>query len=196
MNDTFDFIFRFALFAAVHSILALPVVQDRICRSIPGAFRFYRAAYNLTALVTFAWVMAAWPLSPVLYLVPGTASLLFHAVQAFALVQMARCLSQTGTADFLGIRQWKGESAPHQLITTGCYGRVRHPLYGLSMIFFAFNPLMTVKWLLLALMAAVYFMAGVVVEERRLAREFGEDYRRYRHQVPMFIPRMGRSTRT
>lgn len=192
VNGAFDLVIRFLLFAMLHSVAALPGVQQRIGNVFPRGFRFYRAAYNLVALVTFGWVMAAWPLSPVIYLVPGAGSLAFHAVQAFALLQMIRCVSRTGMADFLGIPHLRREIAAHELVTTGCYGTVRHPLYGLSMVFCLFNPLMTVKWLLFTLMAGGYFVVGAVVEERRLEREFGDAYRSYRRQVPMFIPRMGR----
>jgi protein-S-isoprenylcysteine O-methyltransferase Ste14 len=189
VNGAVDLVIRFLLFAMLHSIAALPGVQQRIGNMFPRGFRFYRAAYNLAALVTFGWVMAAWPLSPVIYLVPGSASLAFHAVQAFTLLQMIRCVSRTGMADFLGIRHPSREDAAHELVTTGCYGTVRHPLYTLAMVFCLFNPLMTVKWLLFTLMAGGYFVMGAVVEERRLEREFGDAYRSYRRQVPMLIPR-------
>lgn len=192
MNGAIDLVIRFLLFAMLHSVAALPGVRQRIGTVFPRGFRFYRAAYNLAALVTIGWVMAAWPLSPVIYLVPGSASLAFHAVQAFALLQMIRCISRTGMAEFLGIRCMKRGDAAHELVTTGCYGTVRHPLYALSMVFCLFNPLMTMKWLLFTLMAGGYFVVGAVVEEQRLEREFGDAYRSYRRQVPMFIPRRGK----
>lgn len=191
MSDLADLILRFLFFALLHSVLALRTLQSALRRLAPRSCRFYRLTYNLVALATFGWVMAAWPLSPVLYVVPGAGSLVFHGLQGLLLVLMGRCAAQTGLGDFLGFRQVRGDTAPPLLVTTGCYGHVRHPLYSLAVLFLLFNPVMTVKWLLLTALSTLYFVIGALVEERRLLEEFGGEYRRYRERVPMFIPHAG-----
>lgn len=183
-----DFIIRLAVFALVHSLLALPVLQGRIAGQFPLLGRFHRLLYNLIALATFFWAMSAWHLSPVLYIVPGAGSLLFHLVQLACLVFLARCAGQTGIGDFLGLKQLRRIAGDRHLVTSGCYARVRHPLYSLSLAFLALNPVMTLKWAILTAFAAAYFAVGARIEERRLCAEFGESYRRYQEQVPMFIP--------
>jgi len=183
-----DFISRLAVFALLHSFLALPALQGRIAGRFPLLGRFYRLFYNLIALATFFWAMAAWNLSPVLYLVPGAGSLLFHLIQLVSLVLLARCASQTGIGDLLGLTQLRRLTGDRHLVTSGCYARVRHPLYSLSLVFLALNPVMTLKWAILTAFAAAYFTVGARIEERRLRAEFGDSYRRYQEQVPMFIP--------
>ncbi len=183
-----DFITRLLVFAVIHSLLALPNLQRRIGKIFPRAGRFYRLIYNFIALVTFFWAMAAWHLSPVLYIVPGAGSLLFHLMQLVCLVSLVRCAAQTGIGDFLGLRQLRGNPGDHRLVTTGCYNRVRHPLYSLALIFLVLNPVMTLKWLILTMFSTVYFVVGARIEERRLVAEFSDSYRRYQERVPMFLP--------
>ncbi|RNC69607.1 MAG: isoprenylcysteine carboxylmethyltransferase family protein [Desulfuromonadales bacterium] len=185
-----DFMIRLVVFALGHSILALPTLQQWVALNSPAIFRFYRLFYNLVAIVTFGWVMVAWPLSPMIYLMPGAWSLLFHFLQLISLIMLARCAAQTGIGDLIGLRQMRGEPPDRHLVTTGCYGRVRHPLYSLSIVFFVLNPVMTLKWLLLMAFSALYFVVGAHVEENRLEKEHGAAYRRYRESVPMFVPKI------
>lgn len=183
-----DFITRLFVFALVHSLLALPKLQGRIGGTFPRVGRFYRLTYNLVALGTFFWAMSAWHLSPVVYIVPGAGSLLFHLLQLICLVLLVRCAAQTGLGHFLGLAQLHGFTGDQQLITTGCYARVRHPLYSLSFLFMVLNPVMTLKWVIFTIFSTGYFVMGARIEERRLLAEFGETYRHYQEQVPMFIP--------
>lgn len=187
-----DFIIRLIVFALIHSLLAFPSLKKRIIQSFPRAGQFYRFTYNLIAVGTFFWAMATWHLSPVLYIVPGASSLLFHLAQLVCLIFLGRCASQTGIGDFLGFDQLRGVADGHHLVTSGCYGRVRHPLYSLSFIFLVLNPVMTLKWLVLTIFSTAYFALGAHFEEKRLIVEFGDSYRHYQEEVPMFFPRLKR----
>lgn len=185
-----DFITRLIIFTLIHSLLALPRLQRGVGAAFPSFTRFYRLLYNGIAVVTFFWAMGTWHLAPVLYIVPGAGSLIFYLMQLICLGLLARCTAQTGMGDFLGLGQLRGIPHKHQLVTTGCYGRVRHPLYSLALLFIVFNPIMTLKWLIFTIYSSIYFIAGAQIEERRLIAEFGEDYRHYQEQVPMFLPKM------
>ena len=112
-----------------------------------------------------------------------------YAAQLAIAVAIFRCVRQTGAGDFLGIRQLRSaDTAPRTLVTSGCYARVRHPLYLYSTLFLLLNPVMTAQWALLTLFSATYFIVGGMIEERRLLNEFGDEYRRYRQRVPFMIP--------
>ena len=188
MNAAMDFTLRFALFALIHSTLATKRLKGAILLRAPKVARFHRIGYNIVALVTCAWLMTAWPLPPVLYVVPGAGSLVFQALQAGILIILVRCLVETGVSDFVGTRSLLEHQPSSNLVTSGCYGRVRHPLYSLTILLMAFNPVMTLKWLLLTVYSGIYFAIGAMMEERRLEEEFGDVYREYRNNVPMFIP--------
>ena len=76
------------------------------------------------------------------------------------------------------------------LVSTGLYGRVRHPQYlGLILVIIAF----LVQWptlltLLLAPLLAVRYIRLAHVEDKELAEKFGENFRQYKEWVPGFVP--------
>jgi protein-S-isoprenylcysteine O-methyltransferase Ste14 len=145
----------------------------------------------MVSLLLFAWVMAAFRNVTVLYVVPGVWSLVLYFVQMVILIILAACVRQTGAAEFLGIREQTrdGVKAP-RLVTEGWYRVVRHPLYLFSMLFLFSNPVMSSRWFALTLVSAVYFLAGALLEEKRLLLEFGNEYMAYKRTVPFLIPRI------
>lgn len=189
MHDAAIFISRFLIFAAVHSLLAIPLVKKFLTgRTQPGHWA-YRLIYNLTSLAMFGWVMASYRNTPVIYVVPGAWSLAMYLLQGILLAALVCCVRQTGTADFLGLPLKEGaQSNSNRLVTGGCYGVVRHPLYLISMLFLLFNPVITTRWLILSALSSVYFIVGALVEERRLLTEHGEQYQAYQLTVPFLIP--------
>lgn len=82
------------------------------------------------------------------------------------------------------------------LAATGVYSYIRHPQYvGFVLVMFGF----LLQWptlLTLAMFPILVFMYSRLarVEERESLAEFGEAYERYMHDVPGFIPRLGRLT--
>ncbi|NTV50681.1 MAG: isoprenylcysteine carboxylmethyltransferase family protein [Geobacteraceae bacterium] len=191
MPDVILFLFRFLLFALVHSVLAIPSLKKRCIGQNRHLRRFYRLYYNLVSIVLFSWVMATLRNSAVLYVVPGIWSLVLYSMQMVFIIILVACARQTGVAEFLGVT---GEASDElkipKLITDGWYRVVRHPLYLFSMLFLLSNPVISVRWLLLTLLSAVYFVAGALLEERRLLQEFGDEYRAYQLTVPFMIPRI------
>lgn len=189
LTDHVLFILRFLLFACVHSIFAATRVKSFIQRLMRHRIRFYRLCYNLVSLLMFGWVMAADRHSDVLYYIPGVWSLIMYLLQALAAAMLLLCVKQTGAGDFIGLKQLRnGLVQQNRLVTGGFYAMVRHPLYLFATIFLAMNPVMTVQWLLLTLLSITYFTLGALLEENRMSREFGEEYRRYRQSVPFLLP--------
>ena len=193
MPDSLDFMLRFLCFAALHSLLAVPTVQERLRSATGRPLNGYRLAYNLLSLVLFGWVMLAWQSTSVLYVLPGILSLICYALQLLLLVAMGLCLKQTGLADFLGT-DFKQTASP-SLTLTGWYAIVRHPLYLLAILFCVSNPVMTSRWLTLTLFSIAYMLAGALLEERRLVARFGDRYRDYQERVPFLIPNLPRRSR-
>lgn len=191
MDSHLTFILRLVAFAMLHSFLAVPCIKERLIRFTGINLSGYRLVYNIISLLAFGWVMAADRHSAVLYEIPGAARYIFYSMQAALLVALASCLVNTGLMSFLGFDALvvsEKNRIPQQLATQGWYGIVRHPLYLLSILFMFMNPVMTVRWLLLACMATLYFMIGALIEEKRLLKEYGEAYIRYREQVPFIVP--------
>ena len=84
-----------------------------------------------------------------------------------------------------------GLNAEHQLVMSGPYRVVRHPIYT-SMLcqFFATGVLVAPSLLLIA--GAVLVFAGteirVRVEDRLLGERFGDRFQKYQHDVAAYIP--------
>lgn len=191
MDNHLTFILRLAAFAMLHSFLALPYVKERVMRLTALSPSAYRLGYNIMSLLAFGWVMAAERHSTMLYEISGVVRYVFYLTQALLLAALASCLKRTGLISFLGLDVFTEKSVrrmPQQLATKGWYGIVRHPLYLLLILFMFLNPVMTVRWMLLASLGTLYFLIGALIEENRLHKEFGEKYARYCEQVPFIVP--------
>ncbi len=79
----------------------------------------------------------------------------------------------------------------HQLVTTGPYSRVRHPIYtSLLAILICTQALLTpLRW---AAVSLALFIVGTEIrvhaEDGLLASRFGESFERYRKSVSAYIP--------
>lgn len=135
--------------------------------------------------------MLAWKSTKVLFVFPGIWSLVLYGLQFLLLWLGFICISQTGLSAFSGI-SFSQENVKPQLVTTGCYAMVRHPLYLLGTLFLILNPVITTRWLALTLFSVLYFMAGALLEERRMIKQYGDVYRTYQQDVPFIFPHLNR----
>ena len=194
------FALSFILWAVVHSLTAASSFKAWVRRRV-GERRyagFYRLFYNLFSLISFLPVLLVLALrvpATILWRIPFPFSLFFVGVQLAGLGGLLASLAQTDPLQFAGVRQviryLRGDEDPAptgQLVTGGAYALVRHPLYFFSLLVIWFTPIMTLNTLLFNLLATLYFVLGAIHEERRLAAEFGDEYRRYQEQVATFIP--------
>jgi protein-S-isoprenylcysteine O-methyltransferase Ste14 len=80
--------------------------------------------------------------------------------------------------------------AKDQLVTTDIYGYIRHPQYlGFLLITLGMNVLwITISTLLLWPILVILYYRLAKEEEKNMEEKFGEEYRKYKQNVPMFIP--------
>jgi len=95
---------------------------------------------------------------------------------------------------FLGFTQiWEqkengsGIAKTGKLDTSGILSVVRHPWY-LAGILILWVRDLDVTSLLVNVIFCTYFIVGAWLEERKLVKEFGDQYLAYKKRVPMFIP--------
>jgi protein-S-isoprenylcysteine O-methyltransferase Ste14 len=80
---------------------------------------------------------------------------------------------------------------PKRMVVAGPYARVQHPLMlGLLLVAFAeafwfYSASLCLYAVLLVVLANLYL---TYIEEPRLEKRFGDDYRAYRHAVPRWLP--------
>ena len=92
---------------------------------------------------------------------------------------------------YLG-RNWgmpMSQKADPELVTTGPYRRVRHPIYsgiilGMVGTAIALSP----YWLIAVVILGAYFLFSAVTEERNMAKLFPAAYPPYKHATKMLIP--------
>lgn len=105
---------------------------------------------------------------------------------------LAVVLSWTATRS-LG-RQWRldaGLNSDHELVTSGPYRFVRHPIYT-SMLCLLLGTGLLIATLPLLLLATLVFVIGteirVRIEDKLLASHFGEQFQDYKERVGAYIP--------
>ena len=79
--------------------------------------------------------------------------------------------------------------ADPELVTSGPYRFVRHPIYSGIILAMAGTALaVSVNWLVIAVLLAAYFVYSAVTEERDLAARFPDTYPTYKRSTKMLIP--------
>ena len=179
------------LWGLLHSLLASLKAKE-LAQSWLGnrARRFYRLGYNFFAGVSFLPVLVLLFLIPdsTLYRVPLPWSGLMVIGELLAIAALVIGFCQTDAWEFLGFRQLGDGDQPTKMITSGLYHHARHPLYSAGLAFIWLMPVMTINVLMINTALTVYVIIGAYLEERKLRREFGQDYTDYMAVTPMFIP--------
>lgn len=76
-----------------------------------------------------------------------------------------------------------------ELITTGPYRRVRHPIYtGIILAMIGTTIAITVFWLIAVALLGGYFIYSAFMEERFMAQTFPDSYPGYKRSTKMLIP--------
>jgi protein-S-isoprenylcysteine O-methyltransferase Ste14 len=92
---------------------------------------------------------------------------------------------------YLG-RNWgmpMSEKADPELVTTGPYSTVRHPIYsGIILAMIGTTIAVSLYWLVAVVLLGAYFLYSAVMEERYMAGLFPDAYPRYKQSTKMLIP--------
>jgi len=135
-----------------------------------------------TAGISFAWFR--WPHTPAPDLARTIASMVLAPVAALFGWLAVRHLGKQ-------LRILAGLYADHELIRTGPYAIVRHPVYASLFMMMLATGLLFARWPLLLLSIALY-IAGTEIrihaEEGLLRARFGEEFEEYRRRVPAYLP--------
>lgn len=194
----------FFAFALIHSITVASWFKD-LCRRVFGEtfmrvwYRFlYTSVSGITAFAAIYLIIQV-P-DRVIWQGPLWFRLVMHAIQLAGFLFGVQAFQYLDKWEFMGFRQtWRYLArrevagnvegmTERELVTTGVYGIVRHPLYVAGLIIFTFSPQITVNGLTITVLADLYFIFGMFIEERRFLRIFGDQYREYMKRVPRMIP--------
>jgi methanethiol S-methyltransferase len=182
------------IWCTLHSVLISIPVTEYMKRRLGSGFRFYRLFYNTISLLTLVPLLC--------YSVSIRQEPVFRWQGHLRIIQTILAATSISLfiaggwnyslSRFLGINQIKtgrsGSLSAHgTFFASGIHRVIRHPWYlGGMMIVWARD--LTLSSLLINMVITSYFIVGAFLEERKLIREFGQQYREYRTNVSMFIP--------
>jgi protein-S-isoprenylcysteine O-methyltransferase Ste14 len=185
-----------AAYGGLHSLLASrrfkAALEQRFGQK---AMRWHRLIFSILGGLTIlpALAMVIWLPDRVIYAIPYPVSSWFRLQQLIGLGGVAYCVLQTGFFNFIGLDSVLDPSRlkhPPQLVTSGLYRHIRHPLYTFTMLFLWAAPTLSWNSLALNLGVSAYFVIGSFFEEQKLLDEFGAEYVEYRRRTPAFLPRL------
>lgn len=155
---------------------------------------------SLDRLVTVVVVVIAYELLFARWLRIGPLGLRF-VPQELWIAYLGIALSCVGTAISIWARYCLGEywsarvtlKEGHELIRSGPYAFVRHPIYTGMLVACFGTALVVGEWR--GILAVVLLLAAhsrkAIREERMLTREFGDQYTAYRQSTGFLLPRLG-----
>jgi len=185
------------LFGLHHSATARRWFKARWTRTVPPSLE--RATYlYMTALATGALLILWQPIPITVWQVENVgACWAIWAAYLGVWGMMFLATFHFGHFGFFGLAQaWAKATDRGPGETAFCarwlYGVVRHPISLGWMLTPWLTPHMTVGQFVFAIGATVYVLIATVFEEADLAADLGDVYRRYRTEVPAFVPGLRR----
>jgi protein-S-isoprenylcysteine O-methyltransferase Ste14 len=191
-------ILSIVVWGLVHSWMASMQCKEFL-RRVFGArlMKFYRLFFNVFSVISIApilYLMLALP-DKDLYAVPAPWSYLMLAGKGIAALLLLISLLQTDVLSFAGLRQLFEEERQGRLVIDGIYRVVRHPLYTFGLLIIWLSPNVSLNSFVAYLAFTLYILIGIVFEERKLMREFGQAYADYKSVTPMLIPGLSKIPR-
>ena len=148
----------------------------------------FRRFYNIMSVLAVLFILFLGSTIPPNYLFPKdqTSKAIGLIIATFGFLLAKLAFQPISFSEFIGIKP----EQKRNLIKTGIYARMRHPLYTASILgvigFVIFSP--TYTNLLHAVCIVIYLLIGIQYEERRLIAHFGKEYEVYKKETPMLLP--------
>ncbi|ERM84075.1 hypothetical protein P872_00775 [Rhodonellum psychrophilum GCM71 = DSM 17998] len=181
-----------ALFYFLHSLLASLNIKRKLQGKMGSAYKWYRLIYSFSSSILFLAIFVYAGLFESKMLLnssPGLTYLSFLTAGLGTII-LVKAFKHFQSMEFIGLAPHEDLDKKGDLIRKGIHQYVRHPIYsGLILIFlgyFFYLPTLSSMIHLVALL--VYLPFGIYYEEKKLTALFGEEYKKYKEEVPALIP--------
>ena len=192
MRDYFILSVLWVLYCTVHSLFASNTIKDLFRDNAGNWYRFYRITYSIFSVVLLLpviWfqfsLMNRLLFEPHVFSILGGLALITRGIMVLII-----SFRQYDLHEFIGIKQIQGNTNGQPMQDEGMLSLVRHPLYSGSILvlvgYFLFMPYLAS--LVMGIILILYFLVGIQLEEKKLALEFCDKYKRYKQKVPALIP--------
>lgn len=179
-------------YSVLHSVLADDVLMKRYY------YRWwYRFFYILlsTVLLIPAWIIYLKLPNHYFFNPPLFLKIILYLIDILVLFFGYYASKSYDNNSFLGIEQIRcffkygvKEVKPEEkFMKSGALKYVRHPYYFAGIVLLWLRPLYY-KDFVVNIIFTIYFILGAINEERKLTRKIGEEYVKYKKEVPMLIP--------
>jgi protein-S-isoprenylcysteine O-methyltransferase Ste14 len=181
-NMIWQLICGWIIYFFVHSLMASIRVKNYFSSNWPRIFTYYRIIYNVIAIVGLGFLLViSFHQSPQI-----TQPILGGIISFIGFVLLILAFRSFNLSEFFGFKS----EAISELVVTGMYQYVRHPLYFGTMIFIAGLYLLIPSDIMLSILVIsyLYIWIGSRLEERKLRALYGESYVTYAKKVKSLIP--------
>jgi len=177
------------LYFYLHSLLAATSVKAFFAKKFAlRSSRTYRIGYNiigLTGILLLFYFQFIIP-STILFTTGFITNCIAFSLLLLGLIIMIVAIRNYDWKSFIGITDEKN----YALVIAGMNRYVRHPLYSGTMLFvmgyFMWQPYF--KNLMLMILMWAYLAIGIIYEERKLVKLYGDVYKNYQKKVKKMIP--------
>ncbi|WP_111672635.1 methyltransferase family protein [Algoriphagus litoralis] len=189
-------VLSWGLFYFLHTALAASKLKRILESKWPIVYKWYRLFYSILTFILFFGIVILVMFLPVQQVfIPGSFSQYAgYLIATAGVIVLLRSAKQISLSSFLGIRLMKKTLQKPELVISGMYSQVRHPLYvGLLGIFLGYFLVSgTVGALIHLGCLMVYLPIGIYFEEKNLVVDYGDDYLKYQKEVPVFFPKFNK----
>src|SRR5262245_35210732 len=186
------------LFAIQHSVMARKGFKRWWTQLVSPAVE--RSTYVLCATLALMLLLWQWrPIPTTIWQVSDpTIAVALTGLSLFGWLIVLASTFMINHFELFGLHQVANHLIGRQMgemrfKTPMLYKLVRHPIYLGFIVAFWATPAMTAGHFLFAAVTTAYIFVGIMLEERDLVAQFGDEYRNYRERVGMLLPKPGRS---
>ncbi|WP_297336911.1 isoprenylcysteine carboxylmethyltransferase family protein [Algoriphagus sp.] len=179
-----------AIFYGLHSFLASSKLKRILKEKLASGYKWYRLFYSTFSILLFlAILIQAVLIKPDrIFKESNLIVYLGYLLATFGTILSVKSSKAWSIKQFLGLNPASPEK--ENLIKSGLYGKIRHPLYaGLLLIALGYLLVAGTGTAMIHLACLViYLPIGIYFEEKNLMEKFGDSYKRYQQKVPPLIP--------
>ena len=192
MNEYIYLGAMWAVWCSLHSLFITSPVKTSAKERLGSRFKWYRLVYNLLSLITVAPIVLylQWIRGEYVFVWDDSLLPVKYIFWCVSVVLIVGGILSYDIREFLGLQQLKVNSSSvneERFVVKGIHRWVRHPWYSAVFVLLWARDL-TKADIVTAVVLSIYVLVGTYLEERRMVGSFGDEYRKYKSEVPAYIP--------